>query len=61
MIPPVEERAFRACNECVFSYVSDMGDTECKMHVDTVKRFVMGSPCIYNYTDDEMNELLDPQ
>jgi hypothetical protein len=59
MIPPIEERAFRTCSDCIFSYETHMGDTECKLQIDVLKRYVLGKSCIYNYEIDEMKELLD--
>jgi hypothetical protein len=60
MIPPVEERAVRPCNDCVFAWEDDYTDLNCNLHVYTRKYIgYTTEPCKYHYTDDEMKELID--
>ena len=55
MIPPVEVRQIRPCEECI-SYIP--GSTSCKM-VYMNRRWLSKEPCKYHLTARELQNLID--
>ncbi len=55
MIPPVEVRQVRPCEECI-SYIP--GSTSCKM-VYLNRRWLSKEPCKYHLTARELQTLID--